>query len=74
MTRVPFPVGIHTVELCGCEHPERDHFPACLHTMKETTNRMGGGTTWLCGCPGFGSPAGLTLGRRRARRAARAMR
>lgn len=56
---------------CGCGHRERDHFPACLAELRRTTNRYGGGTTTLCGCPNFGSPAGAALGRRRVRRVLR---
>ncbi len=52
---------------CGCGHHKNDHFPACLHTMKRTTNGRGGGTTSLCGCPNWQSPAGAALGRIRVR-------
>ena len=64
---------VERVATCGCGHRERDHFPACLVEMKRTTNRYGGGTSWLCGCPGFGSPAGATLGRKRLRRILRSI-
>ena len=67
MTRAVAPVGVQTwqgVEMCGCGHAESMHFPACLATIHRTENEWGGGTTTLCGCPNFGSPAGIQTGRR----------
>lgn len=58
---------------CGCGHLEASHFPACLSTIRSTTNRWGGGSTVLCGCPAFGSPMGATLGRKRLRAILRAI-
>lgn len=53
---------------CGCGHAARTHFPACVAILHRTTNRHGGGTTTLCGCPAFGSPTGAALGRKRVRK------
>lgn len=65
------PVGVTRwvgdVDLCGCGHSARAHLPACLATIHRTENDWGGGTTWLCDCPNFGSPAGITAGRRTRR-------
>ncbi len=73
ITERPCPTCRRPEPICGCGHPERDHFPACLAEVQAAprvefaSDIYSGRRHYICTCPAFGSPAGQSIGRRRAR-------
>ena len=71
ITARPCPTCRRPEPICGCGHPERDHFPACLAEVQSAPRVEFASPLdrhrYVCGCPAFGSPAGQGIGRRRAR-------